>query len=83
MFGFVARHAVQNLSRRWTFCAASLSHSRPLSFTPVHHNFPNIQQMMSELSKNPKAMAFLEAVKKNPRIIHTMQELIETMSKKG
>ncbi|CAF1417002.1 unnamed protein product [Rotaria sp. Silwood1] len=42
-----------------------------------------MQQMMDEISKNPKAMAFLQAIKKDPKIMHAVQDLMMTMSKKG
>jgi hypothetical protein len=89
MFAFVARRLVYTLSSRSTNALlVSLTRTptpfvRPLSLSAVKYNFPNIQQMMDELSKNPKAMAFLQAVKKDPKIIHAVQDLIAIMSKKG
>ncbi len=89
MFGFVARRFVYALSSRSTSALlVSLARNpvpvvRPLSLSPVYHNFPNMQQMMDELSKNPKAMAFLQAIKKDPKIMQAVQDLILTMTKKG
>jgi hypothetical protein len=89
MFAFVARRFVYGLSSRSTSALlVSLIRNpvpvvRPLSLTPIYHNFPNMQQMMDELSKNPKAMAFLQAIKKDPKIMHSVQDLIMIMSKKG
>lgn len=57
--------------------------TRSFSFTPIHQNIPNMQQMMDELSKNPKAMALFQAIKKDPKIMQTVQDLILTMTKKG
>ncbi|CAF0914559.1 unnamed protein product [Rotaria sordida] len=42
-----------------------------------------MQQMMDEISKNPKAMALLEAIRKDPKIMHAVQDLMMTMNKKG
>ncbi|CAF4151177.1 unnamed protein product, partial [Rotaria sp. Silwood2] len=39
--------------------------------------------MMDEISKNPKAMAFFQAIKKDPKIMHAVQDLMMIMSKKG
>ncbi len=89
MFAFVARRCVYSLSSRSTGALlVSLTRTRipvvrPLSLTPVHYNIPNMQQMMDELSKNPKAMAVFEAIKKNPKIMHAVQDLMMIMSKKG
>lgn len=89
MFGFVARRFIYALSSRSTGALlVSLARNpvlvvRPLSLSPVYHNFPNMQQMMDELSKNPKAMAFLQAIKKDPKIMQAVQDLILTMTKKG
>jgi len=89
MFAFVARRFVYGLSSRSTGALlVSLTRNpvpvvRPLSLTPTYHNFPNMQQMMDELSKNPKAMAFLQAIKKDPKIMQSVQDLIMTMSRKG
>lgn len=91
MFAFVARRFVYTLSSRSTSALLAslirkpvpISTVRPLSLTPVYHNFPNMQQMMDEMSKNPKAMALFEAIKKNPKIMHAVQDLMTLMSKKG
>jgi hypothetical protein len=89
MFGFVARRFIYALSSRSTGALlVSLARNpvlvvRPLSLSPVYHNFPNMQQMMDELSKNPKAMALLQAIKKDPKIMQAVQDLILTMTKKG
>jgi len=89
MIAFVARRCIYTLSSRSTGALlVSLTRKpvpliRPLSLTPINYNFPNMQQMMDELSKNPKAMAFLKAIKKDPKIMHAVQDLIITMTQKG
>jgi hypothetical protein len=89
MIAFVTRRFIYALSSRSTgTLLVSLTRTpaplvRPLSLTPTHHSFPNMQQMMDELSKNPKAMAFLKAIQKDPKIMQAVQDLIMTMSKKG
>ena len=89
MFVFVARQFIRTFSSlRTAPLLVSLTRTstpllRPLSLTPIKHNFPNMQQMWDEISKNPKAMAFLEAIKKDPKIMHATQDLIMTMSRKG
>jgi hypothetical protein len=37
--------------------------------------------MMHELLKNPKAVALLQTIKKDPKIMQSLQDLIMTMSK--
>jgi hypothetical protein len=89
MFAFVARRFVYGLSSRSTGALlVSLTRTpvplvRLLSLTPINHNIPNMQQMMDELSKNPKAMALFKAIKKDPKIMHSVQDLIMLMTKKG
>lgn len=90
MLAFIARRFVYTISSRSTgVLLASLIRKppvptvRPLSLSPIYHNFPNMQQMMDDLSKNPKAMAFLQAIKKDPKIMHAVQDLIMIMTKKG
>ncbi|CAM4814289.1 unnamed protein product, partial [Rotaria magnacalcarata] len=34
--------------------------ARPSSLSPIRRSFSNMQQMMDEISKNPKALALLE-----------------------
>ena len=89
MIAFVTRRCIYAVSSRSTgtlfvsLVRKPISLTRPLSLTPINHNFPNMQQMMDELSKNPKAMALFQAIKKDPKIMQTMQELIITLTKKG
>ena len=89
MFSFIARRFVYILSARSTgallvsLTRSPVSLSHPLSLTPIYHNFPDMQQMMDQLSKNPKAMAFLKAIQKDPKIMQAVQDLIMIMSKKG
>ncbi|UJR10821.1 hypothetical protein I4U23_015008 [Adineta vaga] len=89
MLAFVTRRIVYTLSSNTNnillVCRprAPITFVRPLSLTPISHSFPNMQQMMDELSKNPKAMTFLQAIKKDPKIMHVMQDLISTMTRKG
>ena len=89
MLAFAARRIAYTLSSRigqvllTSLPRTPMTLVRPLSLTPVFHNFPNMQQMMDELSKNPKAMALFQAIKKDPKIMHAVQDLIETMSRKG
>ncbi|CAF1570352.1 unnamed protein product [Didymodactylos carnosus] len=44
---------------------------------------PNIEQMMEQISKNPKTMALVEAIKKNPKILMAVQDFVTTLAKKG
>ena len=80
MFAFVARRFVYGLSSRSTsVLLVSLTRNptpvvRPLSLSPISHSFPNIQQMMDELSKNPKAMTLLKAIQKDPKLMHAVQD---------
>lgn len=89
MFTFVVRRFVFGLSSRIANpTLAPLTRTlvpviRPLSLSPVHRSFPNMQQMMDEISKNPKAMQLLEAIKKDPKILRAVQDLMMTMNKKG
>jgi len=89
MFAFVARRFFYAFFSRPTGALlVSLTRNpvpivRPLSLTPILHDFPNMQQMMDELSKNPKAMAFLQAIQKDPKIMRGVQDLMMTMSQKG
>ncbi|CAF4301760.1 unnamed protein product, partial [Rotaria magnacalcarata] len=57
--------------------------ARPSSLSPIRRSFSNMQQMMDEISKNPKALALLEAIKKNPKIMLAVQDLMTTMNRKG
>jgi hypothetical protein len=89
MIAFIARRCIYSLSSRSTgVLLVSLTRKpvpliRSLSLTPVNHNFPNMQQMMDELSKNPKAMALLKAIQKDPKIMQVVQDLMLTMTRKG
>ena len=89
MIAFVTRRCAYAFSSRsnrtllLSLVRNPASLTRPLSLTPIHHNLPNMQQMMDELSKNPKAMALFQAIKKDPKIMQTVQDLIVTMTKKG
>ena len=89
MIAFVARRCVYALSSRTTGALlVSLTRKpvpliRPLSLTPINYNIPNMQQMMDEISKNPKAMALFKAIQKDPKIMQAVQDLMLTMSKKG
>ncbi|CAF3424620.1 unnamed protein product [Rotaria socialis] len=91
MFAFVVRRFVPVFSSRLgsplllplTLTRMSSPSIRPSSLSLIRHSFSNMQQMMDEISKNPKALALLEAIKKNPKIIHAVQDLMTTMNRKG
>ena len=93
MFAIVTRRVIYSCSSRftssllisWTRMSTLYRHPsvRSLSLTPIYHNSPNMQQMMDEISKNPKAMALLEALKKDPKLMQAVQDLMMTMSRKG
>lgn len=85
MFGIVIRRSICSIltvTIRQRVLQPSLS-VRPLSLSPIHHFLPNMNQMMDELSKNPKAMALFKAIQKNPKILESMQDLMATLVRKG
>ena len=79
MFSLIVRRSALSISRTWV----PLSLSRPLSLTPVHHDFSDLKKMMDALSKNPQAMAMVQAIRKDPKILQSIQELMSLMMKKG
>ncbi|CAF1112662.1 unnamed protein product [Adineta steineri] len=89
MMAFAVRRIVSTMSLRTTgVLLTSLSRTpvhviRPLSLSSMHNNLPNMEQMMKDLSKNPKAMALFQAIQKDPKIMHVVQDLITVMTKKG
>ncbi|CAF1658438.1 unnamed protein product [Rotaria magnacalcarata] len=91
MFAFVVRRFLSVFSSRLgsplllplTLTRMSSPSARPSSLSPIRRSFSNMQQMMDEISKNPKALALLEAIKKNPTIMLAVQDLMTTMNRKG
>lgn len=79
MFSLIVRRSASSISRTWV----PLSLSRPLSLTPILKDFSDLKKMMDTLSKNPQAMAMAQAIKKDPKILQSIQELMSLMMKKG
>lgn len=57
--------------------------ARTFTIKSINHNLPNMQQMMDEMSKNPKAIALFRAIQKDPKILRAMQDLMMVMVRKG
>ena len=89
MLSFVARRFVSTLCIRSTgsllvsLVRKPVPQVRTLALSSVNYNFTDMKKMMDEVSKNPKAMAFMEAIQKDPKIMHAVQDLMMTLTKKG
>ena len=77
MLSLIVRRSSLTVSRPWVTLV------RPLSLSPVQHDFSQLRQMMDALSKNPQAIALVQAIRKDPKILQSVQELMSLMAKKG
>lgn len=89
MLSFTARRFVSTVCTRSTGnLLISLTRKpvlpvRTLALSTVNYNFSDMKKMMDEVSKNPKAMAFIQAIQKDPKIMQAVQDLMMTLTKKG